>query len=126
MFNPSREQVRQFFCESWRKYRERQILEGAEATAADLITEHPEYHALLENPQAAVEQEFTPEGVTRDHGMPGRSAVAFSARRHRSGWRSLSRVCTEEIRKSGSRQPGLFAGQAVALISFTRLVSAGI
>ena len=62
MFNPSREQVRQFFCESWRKYRERQILEGAEATAADLITEHPEYHALLENPQAAVEQEFTPEG----------------------------------------------------------------
>ncbi len=62
MFNPSREQVRQFFCESWRKYRERQILEGAEATAADLITEHPEYHVLLENPQAAVEQEFTPEG----------------------------------------------------------------
>ena len=62
MFNPSREQVRQFFCESWRKYRERQILEGAEATAADLITEHPEYHALLENPHAAAEQEFTPEG----------------------------------------------------------------
>ena len=61
MFNPSREQVRQFFCESWRKYRERQILEGAEATAADLITEHPEYHALLENPDAAVAQDFTPE-----------------------------------------------------------------
>jgi hypothetical protein len=62
MFNPSREQARRFFCESWRKHRERLILEGAEATAADLIAEHPEYHALLENPQAAVEQEFTPEG----------------------------------------------------------------
>lgn len=61
MFNPSREQVRQFFCESWRKHRERLILEGAEAVAADLIAEHPEYHALLENPQAAIEQEFTPE-----------------------------------------------------------------
>jgi len=61
MFNPSREQVRQFFCESWRKHRERQVLEGAEATAADLIEQHPEYHALLENPQTAVEQEFTPE-----------------------------------------------------------------
>ena len=61
MFNPSREQVRTFFCESWRKYRERRILEGAEVTAADLIAEHPEYHALLENPEAAVEQEFTPE-----------------------------------------------------------------
>ena len=62
MFNPSREQARRFFCESWRKHRERLVLEGAEATAADLIAEHPEYHALLEDPQAAVEREFTPEG----------------------------------------------------------------
>ena len=62
MFNPSREQVRQFFCESWRKHRERLVLEGAEATAADLIAEHPEYHALLEDPRAAVEREWTPEG----------------------------------------------------------------
>jgi hypothetical protein len=61
MFNPSREQVRQFFCEAWRKYRERAILEGAEVTAADLILHHPEYHALLENPALALEQEFTPE-----------------------------------------------------------------
>ena len=62
MFNPSREQVRGFFCEAWRKHRERLPLEGAEVTAADLIAQHPEYHALLENPEAAVEQEFTPEG----------------------------------------------------------------
>lgn len=62
MFNPSREQARRFFCEAWRKDRERLILEGAEAIAADLIREHPEYHALLEKPEAAVEQEFTPEG----------------------------------------------------------------
>ena len=61
MFNPSRDQVRRFFCDAWRKHRERAILEGAEATAADLIAEHPEYHALLENPDAAVTQEFTPE-----------------------------------------------------------------
>jgi len=62
VFNPSREQVRRFFCEAWRKHRARLILEGAEVTAADLIEQHPEYHALLENPEAAVEQEFTPEG----------------------------------------------------------------
>ena len=61
MFNPSREQVRRFFCEAWRKHRQRLPLEGAEATAADLIEEHPEYHALLDHPEAAVEQEFTPE-----------------------------------------------------------------
>ena len=62
MFNPTREQVRTFFCEAWRKHRERLILEGAEAVAADLITHHPEYHTLLEAPQAAIEKEFTPEG----------------------------------------------------------------
>ena len=62
MFNPTREQVRTFFCEAWRKHRERLILEGAEAVAADLITHHPEYHVLLEDPQAAIEKEFTPEG----------------------------------------------------------------
>lgn len=61
MFNPSREQVRLFFCEAWRKHCARLILEGAEVTAAGLIEQHPEYHALLENPEAAVEQEFTPE-----------------------------------------------------------------
>ena len=62
MFNPTREQVRTFFCDAWRKHRERLILEGAEAVAADLITHHPEYHTLLEDPQAAIEKEFTPEG----------------------------------------------------------------
>ncbi len=61
MFNPSRDQVRQFFCEAWRKHRAREILDGAEAVAADLITHHPEYHKLLENPDAAVDKEFTPE-----------------------------------------------------------------
>lgn len=62
MFNPSREQVRQFFCEAWRKHRERLPLEGAEVTAADLIEHHPEYHVLLENPEEAIEREFSPEG----------------------------------------------------------------
>ena len=61
MFNPTREQVRRFFCEAWRKHRERLPLDGAEVTAADLIAEHPEYHAFLEAPEAAVEKEFTPE-----------------------------------------------------------------
>lgn len=62
MFNPSRDQVRQFFCGAWKKHLERSILEGAEVTAVDLILRHPEYHALLANPAAALEQEYTPEG----------------------------------------------------------------
>jgi hypothetical protein len=62
MFNPSRDQVRNFFCTSWRKHRARAILEGAEVTAVDLILRHPEYHALLDDPDAALSQEFAPEG----------------------------------------------------------------
>jgi hypothetical protein len=62
MFNPSREQVRRFFCDAWRKHKNREVLEGAEVTAADLIEHHPEYHNLLDDPESAVEMEYTPEG----------------------------------------------------------------
>jgi hypothetical protein len=62
MFNPSREQVRRFFCDAWKKHLERMPLVGAEVTAADLAVRHPEYHALLANPDAALEQEWSPEG----------------------------------------------------------------
>lgn len=62
MFNPSREQVRRFFCDAWKKHLERMPLVGAEVTAADLAVRHPEYHAMLANPDAALEQEWSPEG----------------------------------------------------------------
>jgi hypothetical protein len=62
MFNPSRDQVRQFFCAAWRKHRERLPLVGAELAAADLAARHPEYHALLDDPDSALAGEWTPEG----------------------------------------------------------------
>lgn len=62
MFNPSREEVRRFFCTSWQKHLDRRILEGAEVTAVDLMARHPEYHALLTDTDAAVAGEWTPEG----------------------------------------------------------------
>lgn len=62
LFNPTREQVRQFFCDAWKKHLDRLPLVGAEVAAADLAARHPEYHALLADPNAAVEQEWTPEG----------------------------------------------------------------
>lgn len=61
MFNPTREQVREFFCTAWKKHRERLILEGAEGIAVDLIVRHPEYHSLLENPALALTEEYSPE-----------------------------------------------------------------
>lgn len=62
MFNPTREQVRRFFCDAWRKHLERLPLVGAEVTAADIAARHPEYHALLANADSAVEKEWVPEG----------------------------------------------------------------
>jgi hypothetical protein len=61
MFTPSRDQVRSFFVETWRKYRAREVLTPMEHIAADLAALHPEYHALLEAPDA-VTREFPPEG----------------------------------------------------------------
>ena len=62
MFNPSRDQVRQFFCSAWKKHLERLPLVGAEVTAADIAARHPEYHALLSDADQALGQEWTPEG----------------------------------------------------------------
>lgn len=60
MFDPSRDQVRTFFIESWRKHGAREILTPLEQMAADLITLHPEYHAILEDPDS-VARDFSPD-----------------------------------------------------------------
>ena len=61
MFNPSRADVRRFFFDAWAKYRAQAPLEGLERTAVDLILQHPEYHALLDDPARNADREFTPE-----------------------------------------------------------------
>jgi hypothetical protein len=60
MFNPSREQVRQFFRDAWKKHQDRLPVVGLEATAIDIILRHPEYHELLGD-AAAIHEEYTPE-----------------------------------------------------------------
>lgn len=61
MFNPSRDQVRQFFFDVWARYRAGQTLAGAEAIALDAILAHPEYHALLDNPERYRLRDYPPE-----------------------------------------------------------------
>jgi hypothetical protein len=61
MFNPSREQVRDFFFETWRKYRAGEPLAGLETVALDIALLHPEYHPVLDNPGRFREQEYFPE-----------------------------------------------------------------
>ena len=61
MFAPSREQVRQFFFDTWGKYRAAAPLQGLETLAIEVILLHPEYHAALEAPGRSAEQDYTPE-----------------------------------------------------------------
>ncbi|MDR2015344.1 MAG: DUF1841 family protein [Azoarcus sp.] len=60
MFNPTREQVREFFTEAWRKHQAQGVLTALETIAAGIVLEHPEYHPLLSGPEAMT-REFPPE-----------------------------------------------------------------
>ena len=62
MFNPSRDEARRFLIDAWKKRREGQPMSGLEQIAAGIIALHPEYHALLEAPEARLERDWHPEG----------------------------------------------------------------
>jgi hypothetical protein len=61
VFQPSRHDVRRFFCEAWRKQRAGLPLDPMEALAAPWIAEHPEYHAALADADAALAASYTVE-----------------------------------------------------------------
>ncbi len=61
IFNPSREEVRRFFCDTWKKKIAAQILTPLETIASDWMGQHPEYHALLSDSEGALAQDYTPE-----------------------------------------------------------------
>jgi hypothetical protein len=63
MFNPSRDEVRRFFIESWKKFQEQQELSGLEKLTIEIILKHPEYHPALSEKE--LERDYFPEeGVT--------------------------------------------------------------
>ncbi|HKK15298.1 MAG TPA: DUF1841 family protein [Gammaproteobacteria bacterium] len=55
-----RDTSRQFFLDVWHKYRNRQSLQPLEKVILEVILEHPEYHHLLEDPDA-LQREFSPD-----------------------------------------------------------------
>jgi hypothetical protein len=61
MFNPTRDQVRDFFFDAWRKFNARQTLTDLEKIAVEHIARHPEYHAILAQPERYQQQEWRPE-----------------------------------------------------------------
>lgn len=64
MYNPTREQVREFFTSAWHKHRTGGILTPLESMAVELIELHPEYHADMEHPEASQRDYSVEEGHT--------------------------------------------------------------
>ena len=61
LFNPTREEVRRFFCDTWKKKTDGHILDPMETLASDWMVDHPEYHGLLTDPESALAQDYTAE-----------------------------------------------------------------
>lgn len=61
MYGADRRRLREVFFRAWERYRAGLPLEGVEATIVAVAREHPEYHALLENPAGFEDHDFAPE-----------------------------------------------------------------
>ena len=61
LFNPSRDQVRQFFFNTWALYSQQKPLSDLEKIALEVIQMHPEYHGILSHSEQFSQQEYFPE-----------------------------------------------------------------
>ena len=61
MFEPSRDQARAIFFDTWRKYRAGEPLAGIEGLALEVMLKHPEYHQVLEHPEQYAQRDYTDE-----------------------------------------------------------------
>ena len=61
LFGESRQDTRSVFFTAWKKYRDKKPLEGVESIVVQVVVNHPEYHALLENPDQFQDRDYLPE-----------------------------------------------------------------
>ncbi|MGD8526099.1 MAG: DUF1841 family protein [Thioalkalispiraceae bacterium] len=61
MFSNDRGQLRKMFFTSWQKHQSGETLEPLEQLVAQIIQQHPEYHALLDDEQKYLDKDYTPE-----------------------------------------------------------------
>jgi len=62
MLQPTREEVRRFFCDAWRKHRAGANESPLERIAIACILEHPEYQQFLDDVERAMVADFPVEG----------------------------------------------------------------
>jgi hypothetical protein len=61
LFQPSRDQARQFLFDVWGKFKQSQALTDLEKIAVEVISMHPEYHVILDSPERHIDQQYFPE-----------------------------------------------------------------
>lgn len=60
MHGQDRNQIRQFFRNTWKKVTRKQPLEPLEVLVGDVISMHPEYHTMLENDHDELDKDYQP------------------------------------------------------------------
>jgi Domain of unknown function (DUF1841) len=58
---PDRGRTREVFFHAWRSWRDGRPLEGVEKLIVQIVLRHPEYHALLDQPDNLRERDYFPE-----------------------------------------------------------------
>jgi hypothetical protein len=61
VFNPTRDQARDFLFDLWAKHQAKAPLTPLESLALDVVLEHPEYHAYLDDPGRYRDRDWKPE-----------------------------------------------------------------
>lgn len=61
MFGQDRNQLRQMYLDAWKKHQGSELMQPLEAMIAEVVALHPEYHALLEKGEDALDKDFMPE-----------------------------------------------------------------
>lgn len=61
MYSQKRDQTREVFFRAWQRFREGLPLEGVERVIVDVAVAHPEYHALLDEPERHLDRDYSPE-----------------------------------------------------------------
>lgn len=61
LYNPSRDQARQFLFDAWAKFKQHSMLSDLEKIAVEVMQMHPEYHSILSAPERYMQQQYFPE-----------------------------------------------------------------
>lgn len=62
LFSQNRDELRRMYFDAWHKRRNRMPASPLETQIADAIELHPEYHALFDDPNSALDRDWQPEG----------------------------------------------------------------